>query len=267
MASQPKETPGKKFDLINRGVKKSNPAGTGVFIGLRALDPVIQYGILAKGLGSGLLHKVGLETLPALPPNTGTFLDGLGLSPYRLILLAMATGTAVKQIFWLTATANEEFPPAAAVSVSLFNTFMNSLNTLAFTTVAVSASLSDRSQFPQTPLLVGSALYTVGIALETYSEIYRKSFKDDPKNEGKLCTTGPWGIVRHANYLGYVMWRAGFALASGGWALAAVVAATQSADFITRAIPVLDDYCTSKYPAQWEEYKTSTPYRLIPYVY
>src|ERR1700712_1218434 len=103
MASVPKESGYKpeQFDLIKRGIQKTNPAGNLTFVGLRAVEPIFQYGILAHGIGSGVLHKLGLQTLPAMPPNTGTFLDGLGLSPYRLILVGMSTGAALKQIYWV----------------------------------------------------------------------------------------------------------------------------------------------------------------------
>jgi hypothetical protein len=42
---------------------------------------------------------VGLRTLPpGIPAHTGVgFIDALGLSPYRLILLGMTVGTALKQ--------------------------------------------------------------------------------------------------------------------------------------------------------------------------
>lgn len=253
--------------MIRRGIKKPSPGGTGLFIALRALDPILQHGILAKGLGSSVLHKIGLDTLPAGPPNTGTFIDRLGLSPYRLILLSMATGTAVKQIYWLVGLSQEEFPPSSAVGVAAFNTVMNSLNTLLFTCEAFSASLSSGAQFPQTPLLVGSALYAVGIGLETYAEVERKRFKDDPKNEGKVCSRGVWSVARHVNYFGYMLWRTGFALAAGGWAWSAINAAYWVAMFNLRAIPALDSYCSDHYGAQWEEYKRKTPYQLIPYVY
>ncbi|KAF2436885.1 hypothetical protein EJ08DRAFT_577928 [Tothia fuscella] len=259
----------KPRDLINRGVKKSNPLGTGLFVGLRALDPLLQYGILSQQqLGSSFLGKLGLSQLPlGLGTNTGTVIDHLGLSPYRLILLAMATGSAIKQIYWLLVTAEEEFPPTAALPVAAYNTLVNSINSLAFTTTVASASLSSNETFPQTPLLVGSILYTAGILIEAISETQRRNFKKDPKNKGKVCTTGLWSVARHINYTGYAFWRAGFALAAGGWTWGAIFFAFQMGDFNLRAVPVLDQYCGKRYGTQWQEYQTNTPYRFIPHVY
>jgi protein-S-isoprenylcysteine O-methyltransferase Ste14 len=249
MASQPKEPPKadssyKSFDLVNRGVKRANPLGSTIFVGLRALDPLLQYGILAHGVGSSLLHKVGLETLPAGPPNTGTFVDALGLSPYRLILLAMSVGTSAKHIYWLLGLTQDELPPAAAATVGAYNLVANSIDTLLFTCVATSASLS--GDFPQAPLLVGGTLYVAGMVVETLAELQRKKFKQDPRNAGKPFTGGLWSVVRHANYTGYAIWRAGFACAAAGWGVGAFVFAYHAVDFNQRAIPALDEYCAKK---------------------
>jgi len=258
-----------RFDLISRGSKKPTPLGTALFCGLRAADPILQYGILAHGVGATLLQKLGLEVLPAgLPINTGLrLIDGLGLSPYRLILLAMTTGSTVKQIFWLMYTSKDEFPPAAAVAVSAYNTLVNSLNNLLFTTVMFSASLSNGGSFPQPPLVVGSLLYLGGILTETMAEIQRKKFKDDRKNDGKPFTGGLWSYARHVNYTAYSVWRMGYALASAGWGWGLVVGLWCVGDFSLRAIPVLDDYCTKRYGQQWAEFKRKTPYAILPGVW
>ena len=221
--------------------------GTSIFVGLRSLDPLLQYGILAKGVGSGLLAKVGLEQLPAgLATNTGTIVDSLGLSPYRLILLAMSVGNAARQIYWLTALSNEEFTPQFAVMVSIYNSLWNSANDLLFTTAAFSASLSSGQAFPQWPLVVGVLSYVFGQGLETISELQRKKFKSDPKNKGKAYTGGLWKYARHINYTGYALWRAGYACAGGGFAWGAFALAWSLADFAGRSIPALDKYCSER---------------------
>ncbi|KAG9557484.1 hypothetical protein KCU79_g9529, partial [Aureobasidium melanogenum] len=57
-----------KNKLILRGIKQSSPLGTGLFLGLRSLDPVLQYGLLAKGIAAGAIHKLGGKTLAQGPP-------------------------------------------------------------------------------------------------------------------------------------------------------------------------------------------------------
>jgi len=269
MASQPKQ-PGKKpedFDLINRSSKSPNFPGTLTFIGLRPLVPLLQYGILARGVGSSLLHAVGLETLPAGPPNTGTALDALGLSPYRLAIFGMSVGATLKQIYWISTINETNFPPLASAFVAVFNGLFDSINSILFTCTFTSASLSSGSKFPQTPLLVGSVMYVAGILLEAGCETERMLFKKDPKNKGKLYGAGLWSSSRHMNYFGYTLWRAGYAIAAGGWIWGAVNAAWFSYDFLSRGIPSLEEYTAGRYGEQWKEYEKKTPYKFIPYIY
>jgi len=236
----------KKGDLINRGVKRPTPLGSAIFIGLRTADLFLQYGILARGVGSSLLHRMGLETLPASEPaQTGTFIDNLGLSPYRLFLLSMAVGSTVKQIYWLLVTSDgDEFPPSAALVVSFINTAFNSFSSLIFTTALFSASTE--SKFPQVPLMIGGTMYLVGLLTEAIAETQRVRFKRDPANKGQLYTGGLWSLARHVNYGAYTVWRSGYALAAAGWTWAALVAAYCAFDFNNRASVVLDSYCSKK---------------------
>ncbi|CAD0092013.1 unnamed protein product [Aureobasidium vineae] len=272
-----------KNKLILRGIKQSSPLGTGLFIGLRSLDPVLQYGLLAKGIAAPAIYKLGGKTLAQGPPVTNALLGGLALSPYRLILLGMAAGSAIKQNYWLVGICQEEFPPLSAVEVSVFNTVFNSVNSLLFTCSMTSASVNGE-HFPQTPLLVGSALYLVGIFTETFSEWQRLQFKKNPANKGKVYTGGLFRFARHINYAGYTLWRAGYALAAGGWTWGAIVGAFFSYNFISDGIPELNRYCqervscpqakycftantTFQYGEQWQNYRKQTPYKLFPYIY
>lgn len=274
-------SPKSNGDIIARGVKQSNVAGTTTFIGLRALDPVLQYEILCHGLGSSFLAKIGLSTIPlsaAVVTRTGIkLIDRLGLPLERLLLLGMAVGSAAKQIFWLTCTSEEEFPVTSAVAVSAYNTFCNSINSLLFLTAAtcaarwtkpftVSVPGTPRAQL-SLPVALGAILYVVGIALEVGSEIQRKKFKNDPTHKGKLCREGLWSLARHINYGGYTLWRTGYALASGGWVAGAVVAVLQSSWFARGGMVSLDYYMSRKYKDQWGRYKEDVPWKLLPGVY
>lgn len=46
------------------------------------------------------------------------------------------------------------------------------------------------------------------------------------------------------------MWRAGYAMAGGGYGMGVLVAAFWAWDFSKRAIPVLSEYCEKRYGAQ-----------------
>merc|ERR1711939_296917 len=109
-------------------------------------------------------------------------------------------------------------PPAGGVVIGALNAVLNSLNSVFFICSQTSAS-ANGEHFPQTPLIVGSTLYAVGL----------------------------FGLSRHVNYLGYTMWRTGYAMAAGGWTWGATVAAIFTYDFTQRGIPVLQHYLEEKY--------------------
>ena len=232
-----------KVDFIARGEKRTNYLGTATFFGLRAADPFLQYQILGNDLGQSLIQRLGGTTLPRGPPLvTNTPLDDLiGLSPYRSILLAMSVGSMLKQNIHLTTIMQEEMKPTGGVFVGAFNAAMNSINSLLFVCSQTSASVNGE-HFPQSPLIVGASLYTVGITVELLSESQRAIFKRDPANKGKIYQGGLFGLSRHVNYFGYTLWRSGYALAAGGWIWGATVAAWFAYDFTQRAIPVLQTY-------------------------
>ncbi|KAI9709455.1 MAG: hypothetical protein M1820_003215 [Bogoriella megaspora] len=257
-----------KRDYVERGVYQSSPLGTGIFVGLRAFDPFLQYGILRHNYGTPLLHRLGASVLPPGPPLiTGiSLLDKLSLSPYRSILLAMSIGSALKQNYWVVGIQNEAMPPSGAITVSLFNTLANSINSFLFICSATSAS-ANGEHFPQTPLLVGSALYVAGLTTELVSEIQRRNFKRKTENKGKVCDRGLWSWSRHINYGGYMLWRSGYALAAGGWVWGAFTAALATYDFVGRAIPVLDQYCEKRYGEQWKSFRERVPYQFLPLIY
>ncbi|KAH8764347.1 hypothetical protein F5883DRAFT_558903 [Diaporthe sp. PMI_573] len=269
-----------KADLIARGVKGPSPLGTSTFIGLRAIDPLLQYSILAHGLGTGFLAKLGISTIPlsaAVVTRTGfKIIDQLGLPLERLILLGMAVGSATKQIFWLTYISEEEFQPKPALIISAFNSVCNSANSLLLLTTATSAALSTRPltvPVPGTraklslPVAVGTVLYILGILLETGSELQRKRFKDKPEHKGKLCREGLWSWARHINYTGYTLWRGGYALAAGGWVAGTAVVAFHVHNFIGNGIVSLDYYMSRRYKDQWGRYKEDVKWKLVPGIY
>ncbi|PQE23318.1 membrane protein [Rutstroemia sp. NJR-2017a WRK4] len=237
-----------KRDAIVRGVKKPNPVSTATFVGLRSLDVVLQYGILAKGLADPLLNALSVHpTYHTLAPAVA-----LGLPLKTLIMLGMAAGTTLKQSFWITSISNDLMLTGDAIKISVFNTLFNSLNSILsitssaayFTTPALNYSSNVTGLSPL--VLLGTFSYLLGMTLETTSEIQRKRFKDNPKNAGKPYTGGLYGLARHINYGGYVLMRGGYALAAGGWICGSIMGAFFMADFATRAVPVLDDYCTER---------------------
>lgn len=253
--------------FIQRGSYGSNPLGTATFVGLRSLDPILQYQILTHG--TAIVSKLGLTALPSL--------SGLSLASLPLpsqIILGMAAGSAAKQVFWLLYLSNEEMVPGTAVGVSIYNSLVNSIMSLLLITASSSAVLARPSvAIPFTsrtlslPIALGTVLYAVGIAAETVAEVQRKRFKDDPANKGKVCAAGLWSWVRHPNYGAYSVWRTGYALAAGSWPAAALVAAWHGYTFVANSIPELDGYMSGRYAEQWWQYKKDVPYLLFPGIF
>lgn len=53
--------------------------------------------------------------------------------------------------------------------------------------------------------IIGVVSFAVGSFLETGSEIQRAIFKRNPKNSGKLHTSGLFSFAQHINYTGYMV--------------------------------------------------------------
>ncbi len=113
--------------------------------------------------------------------------------------------------------------------------------------------------------LIAAGLFGLGSYLNTGSEIQRKRFKEKPLNKGKLHTEGLFGIVRHPNYLGDILWALGWAFMTRDiWALLIPVFA--AAGFVFMFIPQLSAYLSKRYDTQYEDWARRTK-RLIPYIY
>ncbi|CAK1365524.1 unnamed protein product [Cercospora beticola] len=252
---------------IQRGDYTDDQLGSLAFFLSRLVEPYLQYQILANGYGSSLIRRLGGTPLPPGPAlSTPSFMGHLGLSPYRTILFGMSVGSMVKQNYWLTVIRRERMTPALGVMVGVLNAAMNSLNTLLFVCAQTSAS-TNGEHFPQTPLQVGTALYVLGLGIEWLSEEQRHAWKKDPKNKGEVYGGGLWSLSRHINYFGYTLWRAGYALAGGGWVWAGTVAAVFTAQFVMATIPGHQKYMEEKYGEKFKAYERRTPHKFIPWIY
>lgn len=143
----------KPYDLIRRGEKKPTASGTLTFIGLRLADIPLQRALLspsASGVGARFLTALGLRTIytHASTPLSSVHILGEAGPRTSLLLLFMGVGSAAKQIYWQTATSQESFPVSAAVAVSVYNTLVNSANSLLFLALGTTSLLSR----PRVPL-------------------------------------------------------------------------------------------------------------------
>ncbi|KAL8745032.1 MAG: hypothetical protein Q9184_007923 [Pyrenodesmia sp. 2 TL-2023] len=228
--------------------KRSSPLGSTLFVGLRAADAVLQYNLLRQGWAHEAVTALGGTAISTVGAGQ------LGLTPYGTILTSLAIGSSLKHIIWKIVIGEQEMKPAAAVAIAIFNTLLNSANTLlsawawcsaAPTNLPSAVSVTD--VLLSSPwLLTGCALFGAGIATELGAEVDRMRFKAKPENKGKPYGGGLWSLATNINYGGYTLWRAGYAIAAAGPAWGLAVGAFFFYDFTSRAIPELDRYCSDK---------------------
>ncbi|KAJ3185995.1 hypothetical protein HDU85_000909 [Gaertneriomyces sp. JEL0708] len=220
-----------------------------VFIGLRAADPVIQYCIFTQGWGHATLRYINIR--PSLP------LTGI-LSPRQTLLITLCSVTVARQIYWLLSLSENAVTSSEAVHVSLFNLTVDTLNSI--------LSLTVPGWYCGMKQCIGAAIFGVGSLVETVSELQRKYFKKDKKNRGKVNNTGLFRWARHINYGGYVIWRFGYALCTGS-VYAMWNPAMHLWDFTARGIPALDAYMSHKHKDEWAEYKRTTTWKMLPFLW
>ncbi|KAF9526672.1 hypothetical protein CPB83DRAFT_884784 [Crepidotus variabilis] len=177
----------------------------------------------------------------------------------------MAAGSSLKQIFWAVYINEQHFPSTTALPIVAVNTVCNSLNSVL--AILAFSSPAAKSSFPQPQLIAGAAIYIPAMLVDAYSEVQRKVFKANPRNKGKCYTGGLWSLARHINYTGFILWRGSYTMASGGWIPGILMTGWFFQDFGRRAIPILDQYCTTRYGSQWDAFKQQTPSKLIPRIW
>jgi protein-S-isoprenylcysteine O-methyltransferase Ste14 len=112
---------------------------------------------------------------------------------------------------------------------------------------------------------IGLALYAIGSAFNTGSELQRRAFKARSENAGKLYRGGLFALTRHPNYFGDTLWGLGWALVThAGWS--AVIVAIEVSGFVFSQIPTLDRYLEAHYGDAYRDWARQTR-RFIPFVY
>jgi len=148
-----------------------------------------------------------------------------------------------------------KMPPAEAVSVPL----AMALYYIGFPLLAVFG--------PGTgwlTLIGGLVLFFAGGFFNTFAEYQRHVWKKKPGSAGRLYTGGLFGVTRHPNYFGDIVWVLGYAVLTGN-PLSLAIPALLFAFFYFYNIPLLEKHLKEKYKDEFVRYERSTK-RLIPFI-
>ena len=175
---------------IQRGVYRRD-WGTTLFFALgRAATGPFSYWLIQK-------HPLGFLGVPRPPNGTPPTIEIFGRTCPRLpfLMAAMPGVLSIKHIIWMTTYAREPFTYQFAFFGVLADIIYESITSLVFSSASKNPLFSENKFF-----YPGVALYMSSVVLELVAELQRAAFKADPKNQGKPCTSGFWGITRHINY-------------------------------------------------------------------
>lgn len=112
---------------------------------------------------------------------------------------------------------------------------------------------------------VAIGLFVSGSALNTGAELQRWRFKRDSRHAGQLYTGGLFGLVRHPNYLGDLLWVTGWAIVTGA-PVALLVPLVLAVAFVTYFIPALSAHLRRRYGDAYLAWSARTA-RLVPWLY
>ncbi|KAF8182249.1 hypothetical protein K438DRAFT_1975775 [Mycena galopus ATCC 62051] len=238
--------------------------GAAIFALGRLADAPLQYTIFTRGLPVTGLAAVGLRANNALV-TAGPGIAGLGTVP--TLLTGMYAIAGIRHAYWSVFTSSNYCSTGSSLQVVFYNTAVNIVNTLVAVHALTSppnSVLGNFTDFIGWKQWAGLTIFAIGISMEMIAENSRKQFKKDLKNKGKIDDTGLWSIVRHPNYLGYLLWRIGITLTTGSLVATAALASLQLGIFCFGGIPDISHYMATKYDVQWKDYKKRVPFALFP---
>ena len=267
---------------LHRGRYSFSILNTLLFSFLRCLDLPLQYYLLTSPIIPRLLASFSLNSLPSIySPTLSTDV----LPQARCYVLLFVTISTIKHNYWAWSILHTTMSPLNAIFLPLVNYFFDSINTVLYLYQYTSAAAYPEENVNLT-MLAGGAIFICGTAIETFSEMQRRNFRRDPRSQGKPYSNGFFRWARHINYTGFTVYRTGMTVIAGGWVPGLTIAASHIGDFVFRAIPVLENYCSQtvsrvarplleiitqanriQYGKHWEMYKERTKWKLFPGIY
>lgn len=208
----------------------------------------------------------GPISVPGLPDALVWWVgDKLDLDPTATVVFSLLIFGTLSGIGYHHFWRREDFPvtgPGGAIELSFVVGSWETAHVLAFVYLAsINPTWSPE-------LLRWMFLPTVfGFALHAGSDHIKWVWKQDQNNKGKVYTGGPWGVVRHPNYVGITTWRPAQAAAMGGWVagLLGLFLFGYMSGIPGRLSH--ERYMKKNYGKRWDEAVEKVPYMFIPGIY
>lgn len=109
-------------------------------------------------------------------------------------------------------------------------------------------------------LAAGGLLALVGAIFCIYWYIYYKR-----NFQGELLTEGPYAVVRHPFYTGFILLSLGLAIALPIYETRLLLVITLAVMYVY--VPKEEEQMMQEYRKKYADYKKKVPWRLIPYLY
>ncbi|KAH6643021.1 hypothetical protein C7974DRAFT_386605 [Boeremia exigua] len=203
-----------------------------------------------------------ITALPSTPTDLSFWPAALPAPPGPLaVFLGMTAVLVLKQSIWVLYICNEAVTLPFALFAGIADFMYESICAAVFT------------RAPSIPLwrpwmlYAGAAVHASAALAELAAELQRKRFKASPRNAGKLCASGLWGVVRHPNFALNVVYGAAYGFATAGPLFAGAPVAMYLSNFCYNAIPPKEAYLKGKYGDEWEGYRRVVRWKLFPGVY
>jgi protein-S-isoprenylcysteine O-methyltransferase Ste14 len=250
---------------------------------LKANDPLIkeknEYPIASNFKSTA---QTPTSSTPATMSSTSTFRIAKRHSDLRANILALES--ALISIVYIYAIAKHSPPLPQAYLLGFFGVaYLLRLNAMAIwllprelaleeitfvplvwlTSIMASFVWKSSDETSTFQLLLSTALYVLGSYLNSYSELQRKWWKEDPRNKGRCYMLGLFALSRNINYFGDTVLFSGWAIATGAW-WNAWVPIVMGLSFWFHHIPDKEQYLETRYQDEWPTYKNKTPYAFVP---
>ncbi len=199
------------------------------------------------------------------------------LTPYSLLVAAMVTVWALRLGTFLAARvrvagSDSRFDVMKYRFAWFFMTWtLQGLWVLLTSGAAMAAIASPETQQIDGLVLLGAALWALGLAVEVAADEQKRRFRSRPENRNRFIDTGLWARSRHPNYFGEILLWCGIAVAAApalsSWNLVTLVSPLFVWLLLTRVsgVPLLEAAANRRWGGDpdYEAYKASTPALLF----